>query len=290
MITEKELSVLLGEVEKEFSSYLTKAETTLAKSEDVKSKPKEKKEEKEDKPEAKEENNDSKPEQKDGNPFAEKQADTPAAPSDEQDAIAPDAQNADAAQAPLQDEGHGYDDEDMAHMQSMYSSMSRAELIAHHDAVKMALDNMGMEQDAPPQMGAPDQAAPPMMKSETDVVIEVKPEIVTSQETELLKSELATKTGEIEKLNKTLEAVTAFVTKLVEKKGAPQGKAITQLDVIAKSEEIKTEKTFTKNEITQILNSKASDTKLQKSDREAINAYYESGQININGISHLLNK
>lgn len=298
MFTEQELSALLGEVEKEFSSYLTKAETPLAKSEEASltKAEDEKKDKKEEKPEAKDEKKEDKPAD-DAAPFAEKQdaaPEAPAAPSE--DAPADAAPAADAPAAPEQ-EGHGYDDEDVAHMDAMYASMSRPELIAHHDSVKRALDAMGMqEQAAPPAMDqaaaapAPDQApAAPMMKSENDVVVVVPESIQTSQETELLKSELATKTGEIEKLNKTLEAVTAFVTKLVEKKAAPAGKAITQLDAITKSEALEPEvKTLSKKEITEKLTQKASDPKLQKSDRDAINAYYDAGQINLTGISHLL--
>lgn len=280
--TEKELSALLGEVEKEFSSYLAKAETTLAKSEEADSK---KPKDKEEKPDAKE----SKPEAKEDAPAekAPEAAPEAAAPTEEVlEAPAAEAQADAAPQAPAApEEGHGYDEEDMAHMQAMYASMSRAELIAHHDAIKAVLDGMGMEKCGS-QM--PDQAAAPMAKSETDVVVEVKPEIVPSQETELLKSELVSKDAKITELNKTLEAVTAFVTKLVEKKAAPAGKAITSLETIAKSEVEKEDKQLTKKEIADKLLEKASDPKLAKSDREAINAYYTTGQINLTGISHLL--
>lgn len=282
MYTEKDFSKLLSEVENEFSAFLAKAETQMAKSEDEST---EKKDE------------DTKPEAKDEAPVSQE-----AAPAEKQDEAAPAqdaAPEANAEQAPADDqaapaqaeEGHGYDDEDMKHMQEMYASMSKSELIAHHDAVRAALDNCGMakcgEQQAAPAPEA--QAQESMIKSEKDVVVEVKPEVIqTSQETEILKSEVAAKTAEVEKLNKTLEAVTAFVTKLVETKGAPQGKAITHLETIAKSEEIKSEKTFTKQEITAKLSSKASEPTLTKSDREAINQFYATGQININGISHLL--
>lgn len=285
--TEKELTALLGEVEKEFSSFLTKAETSLAKSEDADSK---KADKKEDKPEAKEDNKEDQPESKEEAPaFA---ADAP--PSEE--APAADAQaEAPPADAPPGQDGHGYDPEDMAHMDAMYSSMSRPELIAHHDSVKKALDAMGMqEQAAPAQPMAPEVPEMDkcgdmnMQKSETETVIEVKPEIVTTQETELLKSELAAKDSKISELSRTLEAVTQFVTKLVEKKGAPTGKAITQFDQIAKNEPVEETKTLSKQEITAKLSVKASDPKLEKSDREAINAYYGSGQINLTGISHLL--
>jgi hypothetical protein len=99
-------------------------------------------------------------------------------------------------------------------------------------------------------------------------------------EVQLLKSEN-------ESLKKNFEAVTEFLTKLV-KKTAPAGKAITSLDVVAKSEGNGEEQSLTKSEINAILLRKSSDPSLQKSDREAINSYYLSGQANINSISHLL--
>lgn len=278
--TEKELTALLGEVEKEFSSFLTKAETSLAKSEKADSK---KADEEEEKPEVKEDTKEDKPESKEEAPaFAAE-----AAPAAEAQA---EAAPADAAPAQT---GHGYDPEDMAHMDAMYSSMSREELIAHHDSVKKALDAMSAQDQAAPQAPlaplAPGMdAIAPMQKSETDTVVEVKPEVIATQETELLKSEIAAKDSKINELNRTLEAVTQFVTKLVEKKGAPTGKAITQIDSIAKSEAVVETKDLSKKEITAKLSVKASDPKLEKSDREAINAYYASGQINLTGISHLL--
>lgn len=301
--TEKELSALLGEVEKEFSQILAKADNTLAKSEDVSlvKAEDEKKDDKKDKPEAKDDK-DKKPAAKE-EASAPKQDAPPAAPSDNAppaDAAlaAPAAEaQADAAPAAPAMEGHGYDEEDMAHMQAMYASMSREELIAHHDAVKAALDGM-MQQQAAPAAPAPQASAPEMdkcgdmtmVKSEKDVVIEVKPETVeASKESEMLKSELASKEAKITELSKTLEAVTQFVTKLVEKKGAPQGKAITQLDTIAKSEVTPEKKDLSKQDIAAKLLAKASDPKLEKTDREAINAYYATGQINLTGISHLLN-
>jgi hypothetical protein len=106
-------------------------------------------------------------------------------------------------------------------------------------------------------------------------------------EVELLKSESAAKDAKIEELKKNLEGVSAFITKLVEKRVAPAGKAITSLDVIAKSEGGSDEKTLSKSEIDAVLSKKTMDPKLEKSDRDLINAYYLSGA-SINSISHLL--
>jgi hypothetical protein len=109
-------------------------------------------------------------------------------------------------------------------------------------------------------------------------------------EVELLKSELGSANTKYEELKKNFDGVAAFLTKLLEKKAAPAGKAITSMDVIAKSEGAgeDSEKTLTKADIHTILCKKASEPSLQKSDRDAINVYYEQGQVNVTGISHLL--
>jgi hypothetical protein len=99
-------------------------------------------------------------------------------------------------------------------------------------------------------------------------------------EVELLKSELAA-----EKAEKA--AIKDFLTALA-KKTAPQGKAITSLDVIAKSEAQNEEKALNKGQIHEVLKTKSSDPTLKKSDRDAINAYYLNNQVNVNSISHLL--
>ena len=107
------------------------------------------------------------------------------------------------------------------------------------------------------------------------------------KELEILKSEVEAQKAKAEGLQKSLDAVSAFLTKLVEKKVAPQGKAITSLDVIAKSESTQEDKTLTKSEIDSKLLTKAQDPKLEKSDRALINAFYLDGA-SINSISHLL--
>lgn len=284
--TEKELEQLINEVEKEFTSHLAKAEENfrLAKSEDsaapkeeplVKAEEGEKKPE--EKPEAKEEpkGEESKEEKKPEAKEAEAEA-------KEEGEKAPEGEKKPEAEAaPKEDgEGHDYDEKDLEHMDKMYMSMSKGELKAHHDSVRKALDaSMAKCGDMS------------MSKSETAATsVEVKPEIVkdeSNKELELLKSEIAAEKAKTEGLQKSLDAVSAFLTKLVEKKVAPQGKAITSLDVIAKSEGAQEEKSLTKGEIDTILNQKAQDPKLEKSDRDAINAFYLSNG-SINSISHLL--
>lgn len=282
MYTEKELSKLIEDVEKEFTSHLAKAEATakLAKSEDGSTTPSvdgsealaKAEEAKPAKAEDKEEKEAPKAEEK---PADAKEGDKPAfaeaKPEGEEAAPAADA-------PPAEGGDHGYDEEDMAHMSQMYASMSRDELMAHHDAVKNALDACSAEEtaEAPAAEAAPAAPAAP-----------AEAPMVKSEEVSLLKTENLAKTAQIEELKKTLDAVSEFVSKLAAKKSAPAGKAITSLDVIAKSETANEDKELTKSEINVILNKKSADPALKKSDRDAINAFYLTNG-SINSIRHLL--
>ena len=106
-------------------------------------------------------------------------------------------------------------------------------------------------------------------------------------ELELAKSELTQVKGQYEELKKNFDAVAAFLTRLVEKKAAPAAKAITSMEAIAKSEGAGEDKTLTKTEIDSILLRKSQDPKLERADRDAINAYYLNNE-GIKRISHLL--
>ena len=108
-----------------------------------------------------------------------------------------------------------------------------------------------------------------------------------NKELELAKAETAAANAKAENLQKSLDAVSAILTKLVEKKTAPQGKAITELGAIAKSEGLQGGESLTKGEIDAKLLIKAQDPKLEKSDRDLINNFYLSGG-SVNSISHLL--
>lgn len=110
-----------------------------------------------------------------------------------------------------------------------------------------------------------------------------------SEDIELLKNELAAIKAENEGNKKNLDAVSAFLTKFVEKTTPPPQKAITQIDTLKKSEDGSGEsKTLSKSEVTEILNKKAQDPSLSRADREAMNEYYLNGA-EIETISHLLN-
>lgn len=289
--TEKDLEQLIDSVTKEFTSHLEKAEEdsklakseataveALVKAEDGKEKPAEKKPEaKEAAPEAKEKGHEEKaPEAKEGEaPAAEAKApEAEAKPEGE----AP----AHAEAAPAEGEDHcDYDDQDREHMQKMYMSMSKGEIKAHHDACRAALDQKGLAKCGEMSMNKTETAA---------TSIEVKAEIVKpepNKELELLKSEVSAANAKTEALQKNLDGLQAFLTKLVEKTVPPKGKAITSLEVIAKSEDGKEEKTLTKSDIDSALSKKAQDPKLEKSDRDAINNFYLNGG-SLNSISHLL--
>lgn len=329
MYTETEFEKLIKSVETEFSAHLaelqlSKSEPTagesLAKAEDGGKKPPEKKEasKEEKKPEAP--SGEKKPEGEAAPAPEGKEA--PAAPAAEAapaegQAAAP-APDANAAAAPA--EGHDYDAEDLEHLQKMYMSMSRGELMAHHDACRAALDAQGMEKcGGGAAMAAPAAAAPgqapamgkaeitshdqasggqidkanpphsvPGAKSPASKVEGVQMNKSENAELELAKAETAQANAKVDNLQKSLDAVSAILTKMVEKKNAPAGKAITSLEVVAKSEgSTSEEKPLTKSEIDAKLLSKAQDPKLEKSDRDLINSFYlNSGSLN--SISHLL--
>lgn len=277
--TELELQKLIKDVEKEFTTHLSKAEEELkssfsqsddevtAQTETLLVKAEEKPaEEKGKKPEFKADKKvEAKEEPKEEQKEVPKADHVEEAPHDEsKEQVAPKVDG---------EEYCDYDDEDLEHMHKMYMSMSKTERKAHHDAImQIAKGEMGAE----------------MNKSEDTSVktIEVKAEeIKPNPEVALLKSEVEAHKAKSEELKKNLDAVQEFLTKLV--KQAPQGKAITSMEQIAKSEDFKEEKELSKNEISVILSKKVSSPSLTKSDRDAINAFYLNGA-NINTISHLL--
>lgn len=303
---EQKLSSLIDEVTKEFTRELAKAEESFKAS-----KPEESEKKDEKKPEEK--NASEKPESKDGKESTEQAPSKEAAPQAESKEQAPqeagkEQSQAPQAAAPEAQDAHGYDDEDMQHMHSMYSSMSKPELKAHHDCIRKCMDGMAMseqgmakaemedakEGEHRPNGGPTDgeAASKKTASSSDDQALEKSEkflEVDTSasvKEVEILKSELQAAKAEADATKKNLEAVETFLKKFVEK-AAPAGKAITSLDVIAKTESVsKAEKPLSKSEIDSKLLAKAKDLSLSKSDRDAINSYYFTK--NIEKVSHLL--
>jgi len=342
--TEKEVDQLLKAVEQEFTAHLAKAEENLklAKSEDpagtlAKAEDGEKK--------------DKKPEPKKEEGEGEGKEAAPAAAEGESKEAPPAAEGAPAAEgheAAPAEEGHGYDQEDLAHMEKMYRSMSGAEQKAHSDCLAKCMAGGGMEkaeitQESP--HGSPGAKSPaskeqdkigkeikkadgcggemsenaphgspgakadatktqdeisktetgkieanppkgsPGPKSEASKAHGVQMSKSENTEVELLKSEVEAQKAKNDELKKSLDAVTEFIGKL-SKKIAPPAKAITSLDVIAKSEGAGSQE-LSKSEVTAILAKKAQDPNLKKSDRDAINAFYLNSA-SIESVSHLL--
>ncbi len=257
MYTDKDLEKLMAEVSTQFTAHLAKAEDESKEKDESAEKPEHEKEE--DKGVEDQHQEDTSKEDKGEQPESKEER----IEADKEENSKPiDDAHGDA-------EDHGYDDEDMQHMHSMYASMSKAELRAHHDAVRKCMDGHGLA-----------KCEDGMMKSEKDVVVAVE-----SEEVSLLKSELEAVKAQSAEKEKNLDAVSAFLTKFVEKT-APAGKAITSLDIIAKSGSASEEKPLTKNEIHEKLLAKSKDLSLAKSDRDAINSYYFSK--NIETVRHLL--
>jgi hypothetical protein len=302
---EQKLSSLIDEVTKEFTRELAKAEESFKAS-----KPEESDKKDEKKPEEKKESD--KPEDKGNKESSEQAPSKEAAPQAESKEGQPQQEagkesQAPQAAAPEAQDAHGYDDEDMQHMHSMYSSMSKPELKAHHDCIRKCMDGMAMseqgmakaemednkEGEHRPNGGPTDgeAASKKTASSSDDQALEksekfLEVDTTSIKEVEILKSELQAAKAEADATKKNLEAVETFLKKFVEK-AAPAGKAITSLDVIAKTESVsKAEKPLSKSEIDSKLLAKAKDQSLSKSDRDAINSYYFTK--NIEKVSHLL--
>src|ERR1035437_540768 len=329
MYTHEQLQSLIADVEKEFTSHLAKAEKSfgLSKNEndqhdqkkvngiadDKKNSAKDEKTSASENKEGgksddsrnaaadeKQENGDAKKEaseDKSGEPI-EHESESDKGPSDQH-------QQQDGAKEGQADEDHGYDDEDMGHMHSMYSSMSRGELKAHHDVIRKCMDGHGLAkcedgiskaetldgakdaQGYRPNGGPKDGKAENQSKSAGPTDTQALNKSESYSEVSLLKSELESAKAESEASRKNLEAVESFLKKFVEKT-APTGRAITSLDIIAKTENGTEEKALSKSEIDSKLLAKAKDQSLSKSDREAINHYYFSK--NLETVRHLLVK
>ena len=173
-----------------------------------------------------------------------------------------------------QEQGFNYDESDIAEMNAMYGSMTKAEAEAHYESLKKALKK--------------DEEAP-MAKSEGTEKSE-------QEDTKLLKSEIETLKSEKEKLEKSFQELTAKLVEFVKGSKAPKQKAITKLEYVAKSEEENTKpevkaedvSKMDKSEVSRRLTAKIRSGKLEKSEREKINEFYQSGSKNIESIRHLL--
>lgn len=183
-------------------------------------------------------------------------------------------------------DGHGYSDEDLEEMHKMYSSMSPAEHKVHHESLQRAMGITGESTEEE------DKDKKHEDKKDDEKDIEKCGESMKMSEKnpseDLLKSEVELLKKELEAQKKNFDGVLAAMTTFVSKKSAPARKAITEIEYVKKSETPKeSEKNLTKSEITAILNKKAQDGSLSKSDREAINAFYMNGA-SLEKVKHLL--
>ena len=198
----------------------------------------------------------------------------------------PKVEETPVVEAAPQEQSFDYDEEDIAEMNAMYSSMTKAEATAHFESLKKALSK---EDETKPEVKAEEAT---ISKSE---VKEEKPE-QKDEETKLLKSEIESLKSEKEKLEKSFKDLTAKLIEFVKGSKAPKQKAITKLEYVAKSED--EQKTDTKNtedvskldkaEVSKRLTAKIRSGKLEKAEREKINEFYQSGSKNIESIRHLL--
>lgn len=305
MYDDKELSGLMAEVEREFKIHLNKAEESfkLSKSEDEPKKEFPKKEDdKESKGEPGKKMESEKPSDKGVSDQHQQdmskdpsKGDKPESKEDRMEADGKEnAQPTDDAHGQAED--HGYDDEDMQHMHSMYSSMSKPELKAHHDSIRKCMDGMGLakcedgmakaetgdcakDAEGYRPNGGPTDGEKASSKTPASSDMQAMEKSEKDKEVDLLKSE-------IEDNKKKEEALVSLLKKFLEKTAPPAGKAITSLDVIAKTEGGNREKPLTKSEIHEKLLAKSNEKSLNKSDRDAINSYYFSK--NVETVRHLL--
>lgn len=132
---------------------------------------------------------------------------------------------------------------------------------------------------APPAGPSASAGAPPMAMSEGKNIAGVSQQGNGGQK-------VAVKKSETEQLQEQIEALTKIVSGFVNR---PMQKAITGTTYVRKSEDFGGEnrKPMSENEITDKLTKLTRDPNLKKSDRDAINRYYE-GAVKIDAIEHLL--
>ena len=265
MYNNEQLLELVKTVENEFSAHLNR----LAKSEEESEKKDEDKEEAKPEHKEKEEKDEPKSESKEEKSPEHKEEGEEHKEESSEHKEESKEEGEEPKSAPSE-EDHGYDEEDMKHMGDMYGSMSKAELRAHHDSIRKCMDGMGLA-----------KCEDGMHKSEKDTAI-----TISSDEIELLKSELAAEKAKGEESKKNLATVVESLTKFVTK-SAPVGKSITSTDIIAKSEGVKKAITLTSTEITSVLAKKASNPAMSAEDKQAINDYL-FGSKNIEKVRHLL--
>lgn len=186
-----------------------------------------------------------------------------------------------------------YDDEDVADMDSMYASMTKAEAEMHFESLNKALFGENTEdkskelnksedlEEEEVDLQSDDNGQVDLLKSEVDGLRE---------ENESLKSQM-------QKSEESFKKLTDIVAKFIKGSKAPKQRAITKIEYVARSKDEdvlnKNESDSTdvsklsKSEISRRLSEKIRGGKLEKSEREKIDQYYLEDQ-DINLIKHLL--
>lgn len=163
-------------------------------------------------------------------------------------------------QADAEEVAEGYNEEEIQELETIYSSMTKAEAEIHYKTLKKSLFGQESEEETEEQSEEAEEIQAPtesFEKSEKEIVL-------STQNEQLVK--------ENEELKKSLEEVKTHIQNFVTRQ-APQRKAITDIEVLRKTEE-QAPKELTKSEIDSKLKSKVRESSLSKSDRDAINNYY----------------
>jgi hypothetical protein len=173
----------------------------------------------------------------------------------------------------------GYSDSEIQELDGIYSSMNKAEAEIHYQSLKKALFGKAEESEEEEKEEKEEDKKEDSKEDEKEMEKSEK-----DSEISLIKSEKEQLAKENEELKKSMEEIKASLAAFVASKQAPQRKAITDVEVLKKTE---TEnKPLTKSEIDAKLKSVIRNPSLAKKDREAINSYYFNGSIE--SIKHLL--
>lgn len=183
-------------------------------------------------------------------------------PEEKQDQAAPAAEPQE--QEPAAE--HDYDADDMEGVKALYASMPAAELALHKAAILACESHDGGLEKSEEKQQEPAPA-------------------VESEELKLAKSEIDSLKKSNEEIKTQFEQlVKSLNQKLV--RPAPKQKAITELGVLAKSEQPE-QLPADRKEVVKILNKKILEGKLEKSDRDAVKLYV-LGETKLETVSHLL--
>jgi hypothetical protein len=194
---------------------------------------------------------------------------------DQQPADAPAPEQADPSQPEQSQEQPMDEQQDQSQdeisdeeLHSLYASMDPQELQRHQMAIEAAM-GQGQQQEQPSQ---PQDLA--MAEDDKDDKDDEDQE--DDEDEEMSKSE-KDEFSRLKKDHNDLQKSFAKVVEAMEKAFAPTRKAVTGIEYVQKSEETQQQKPLSKAETIAVLNEKAKDPTLSKSDRMAINDFILNG-------------